>query len=100
MISISMIDTPECSGSLTSPSCNSPSPPSYPTHLTTLQDPGQPGGSQQVPRTAQEAILTQLPAAQPELRQGGEEGPAAEAAGGVRGQLRADDQCQDSTHRG
>ena len=58
---------------------------------------GQCGANQ---RQQEEHLLAQLAPAQPQLRQGGEEGAAAEAAGGVRGELHTDDQCQDSSDRG
>ena len=59
--------------------------------------PGQPGAKH---HHQEEDLLPQLSPAQPQLREGGEAGAAAEAAGGERGQLPADDQCQNSSDRG
>ena len=61
------------------------------------EQPGQCGAHQ---HQQEEDLLPQLSPAQPELREGGEEGAAAEAAGGVRGELHTDDQCQNSSDRG
>ena len=67
------------------------------TEAQLQEQPGESGARQ---HHQEEDLLAQLSPAQPQLREGGEEGAAAEAAGWERGQLHPDDQCENSSHRG